>query len=213
MNNLLKEINALKSNLEKLPTESISNLNLKNTDIFIVDMNNGFARNGALYSPRVESLINPIEKFAKNLAPKVNRIVAFTDTHSTDSIELQSYPSHCLENHIESEIVDELKSIKNIEIIPKNSTNGFFALKDINFNNIDNIIIVGDCTDICIYQFAITLKSYFNQHNIVKNIIVPINLVDTYDIPNVHPAELLNIVFFNSMIQNGINVVKELKLD
>ena len=38
-----------------------------------------------------------------------------------------------------------------------------------------------------------------------------INLVDTYNIDNVHPAELLNIVFLNSMIQNGIKVVKEIK--
>ena len=57
----------------------------------------------------------------------------------------------------------------------------------------------------------ITLKSYFNQNNINKDIIVPINLVDTYNIDNVHPAELLNIVFLNSMIQNGIKVVKEIK--
>ncbi|MGL5312700.1 MAG: isochorismatase family cysteine hydrolase [Peptostreptococcaceae bacterium] len=213
MNNLLNELNALKKNLDKLPSESINNLSLKNTDLFIVDMNNGFARNGALYSPRVEALINPIENFAKSLACKINRIVAFTDTHSADSIELESYPSHCLEDHTESEIVDELKDIENIQVVAKNSTNGFFALNEINFDNIDNIIIVGDCTDICIYQFAISLKSYFNQNNIMKNVIVPMNLVDTYDIPGVHPAELLNIVFLNSMLQNGINVVKELKLD
>ena len=49
------------------------------------------------------------------------------------------------------------------------------------------------------------------QNNINKDIIVPINLVDTYNIDNVHPAELLNIVFLNSMIQNGIKVVKEIK--
>lgn len=213
MNKLLNELNALKNNLDNLPSESISNLNLKNTDIFIVDMNNGFARNGALYSPRVEALIKPIENFSKSLASKVNRIVAFTDTHSADSIELQSYPSHCLEDHKESEIVDELKDIENIQVVAKNSTNGFFALNEINFDSVDNIIIVGDCTDICIYQFAISLKSYFNQNNIMKNVIVPMNLVDTYDIPGVHSAELLNIVFFNSMLQNGINVIKELKID
>ncbi|HHI5797845.1 TPA: isochorismatase family protein [Clostridioides difficile] len=122
-----------------------------------------------------------------------------------------SYPVHCLENDVESELVDELKSIENLQIFPKNSTNGFFALENLDFDNIDNIIIVGDCTDICIYQFAITLKSYFNQHNIEKNIVVPMNLVDTYDIPNVHPAEILNLVFFNSMIQNGVNVLKEIR--
>ncbi len=213
MNNLLKELIVLKENLDNLPVENINNFNLKSTDIFIVDMNNGFAKNGALYSPRVESLINPIERLAKSISNKVNRIIAFSDTHTSDSIELQSYPSHCLKNDIESEIIDELKNIKNIKVIPKNSTNGFFVLNEMNFDNVENIIIVGNCTDICVYQFAITLKSYFNEHNITKNIIVPINLVDTYDTPNIHPAELLNIVFFNSMLQNGINVLKELNFD
>lgn len=210
MKNLLSELESLKNNLNNLPKENISNLNLKSTDIFIVDMNNGFAKEGALYSPRVEALINPIFNFIKPLSNKVNRIVAFTDTHSPNSIELQSYPSHCLENHIESEIVDELKLIESIEVVPKNSTNGFFALDKIDFKDVENIVIIGDCTDICIYQFATTLKSYFNQHNIDKNIIVPMNLVDTYDIPGAHSAELLNIVFFNSMLQNGIKVVKEI---
>lgn len=210
MKSLLYELESLKKNLDNLPTEKLSNLNLKSTDIFIIDMNNGFAKQGALYSPRIESLIDPIVKFIEPITNKVNKIVAFTDTHVEDSIELKSYPTHCLKDDIESEIIDELKSLENIKVIPKNSTNGFFALNEIDFNNTENIIIVGDCTDICIYQFAITLKSYFNENNIDKNIIVPMNLVDTYDIPGVHCAELLNIVFLNSMIQNGITVVKEI---
>lgn len=210
MENLLKELSTLKNNLDNLAVLKISDYDLSKTDIFIVDINNGFAKCGALYSPRVEALINPIANLVKNVEDKINNIIAFTDCHELDAVELLSYPSHCIKGDIESEIVDELMSIKNLKVLPKNSTNGFFALENIDFNNVDNLIIVGDCTDICIYQFAITLKSYFNQNNINKNIIVPINLVDTYDIPGVHPADLLNIVFFNSMIQNGINVVKEL---
>ena len=37
------------------------------------------------------------------------------------------------------------------------------------------------------------------------------DLVDTYHIDNIHNANLLNIVFLNSMIQNGIKVVKSIK--
>ena len=186
MNNLLNELNSLKSNLDNLPIMNLSDLDLNNTDLFIVDINNGFAKGGALYSPRIESLINPIVNFTKSVSKDIRSIIAFTDYHTNESVELLNYPTHCIKDTIECEIVDELKSI-------------------------DNIIIVGDCTDICIYQLAITLKSYFNQNNINKDIIVPINLVDTYNIDNVHPAELLNIVFLNSMIQNGIKVVKEIK--
>lgn len=212
MDNLLNELEALKSNLDKLPVEKMENYDLSKTALFIIDVNNGFAKQGSLYSPRVESLIKPIEIFTKKISNKLNKVIAFTDSHTTKSIELLSYPVHCLENDVESELVDELKSIENLQVLPKNSTNGFFALENLDFDGIDNIIIVGDCTDICIYQFAITLKSYFNQHNIEKNIVVPMNLVDTYDIPNVHPAEILNLVFFNSMLQNGINVLKEIRL-
>lgn len=211
MNNLLSELESLKSNLDNLPIMNLSDLNLNNTDLFIVDINNGFAKGGALYSPRIENLINPIVNFTKSVSNDIKSIIAFTDYHTNKSTELLNYPTHCIENTIECEIVDELKFIDNIKIVKKNSTNGFFALDDLSFNNTDNIIIIGDCTDICIYQLAITLKSYFNQNNINKNIIVPINLVDTYNIDNVHPAELLNIVFLNSMIQNGIKVVKEIK--
>ena len=44
MNNLLNELNSLKSNLDNLPTMNLSDLNLSNTDLFIVDINNGFAK-------------------------------------------------------------------------------------------------------------------------------------------------------------------------
>lgn len=210
MSNLLNQLNSLKNNLDNLPTLNLSDLQLNKTELFIVDINNGFAKEGNMYSSRVNNLINPIVNFTKSISKDIKSIIAFTDYHTDESVELLNYPTHCLKDTIECEIVDELKSIDNIKIVKKNSTNGFFALSNLDFNNTDNIIIIGDCTDICVYQLAITLKSYFNQNNISKNIIVPINLVDTYHVDNVHPAELLNIVFFNSMIQNGIKVVKEI---
>ncbi|CEP81326.1 isochorismatase family cysteine hydrolase [Paraclostridium sordellii] len=209
---LTKEFENMKFNLEKLKSKKINALDLSKTMLFIIDMNNGFAKKGALYSDRVEALINPITNLVKILEAKKCEIIAFTDSHNKDSIELRSYPTHCLENDYESKIVDEISTIKNLKVIPKNSTNGFFCLEDKNFKNIDNIIVVGDCTDICIYQFVVTLKAYFNQNNIDKNIIVPMNLVDTYHIDNIHNAEIMNIVFLNSMIQNGVEVIKEIEL-
>lgn len=209
---LTKEFENMKFNLEKLKSKKINELNLSKTMLFIIDMNNGFAKKGALYSDRVEALINPITNLAKILEAKNCEIIAFTDSHNKDSIELRSYPTHCLENDYESKIVDEISTIKNLKVIPKNSTNGFFCLEDKHFKNIDNIIVVGDCTDICIYQFVVTLKAYFNQNNIDKNIIVPMNLVDTYHIDNIHNSEIMNIVFLNSMIQNGVEVIKEIEL-
>ena len=88
MNNLLSELESLKSNLDNLPIMNLSDLNLNNTDLFIVDINNGFAKGGALYSPRIENLINPIVNFTKSVSNDIKSIIAFTDYHTNKSTEL-----------------------------------------------------------------------------------------------------------------------------
>ena len=212
MEKIINNYKSLLSNLENLKSLSIDNLDLNKTRLFIVDMNNGFAKEGVLSSPRVEEVIEPIADFGKVISSKINTIVAFTDTHDEDAVEFKSYPAHCLRGDMESEVVKEILAIDNLEIIEKNSTNGFFAIDIEKYKDLDNFIVVGCCTDICVYQFVLTLKTYFNQNNLDKNIIVPMNLVETYDIDMVHSGDFLNTIFLNSMMQNGINVVKEIKL-
>ena len=157
MEKILSNYKSLLNNLESLSSESINNYDLDKTGLFIVDMNNGFAKEGALSSPRVEKIINPIADFGKALSSKINTIVAFTDTHDKNSVELKSYPSHCLRGDKESQVVQELLSIENMNILEKNSTNGFFVLYMEKYKNLDNFIVVGCCTDICFYQFVLTL--------------------------------------------------------
>ena len=210
MKKILDNYKALINNLENLSDININDYYLNKTGLFIVDMNNGFAKEGPLSSPRVEKIINPIADFGKSICYKIDTIVAFTDTHSEDDVELKSYPAHCLRGDKESEIVKEILNINNLEILEKNSTNGFFVMDIDKYKNLDNFIVVGCCTDICVYQFVLTLKTYFNQNNLDKNIIVPMNLVETYDIDMIHSGDFSNTVFLNSMIQNGINVVKSI---
>lgn len=210
MESILENYKVLLNNLENLHSVNINKYDLNKTGLFIVDMNNGFAKTGALSSPRVEKIIKPISNLGKSLYSKINTIVAFTDCHDKDAVELKSYPIHCLKGDKESELVEEILAIGNLEVLEKNSTNGFFVMDMEKYKNLDNFIVVGCCTDICVYQFVLTLKTYFNQNNLDKNIIVPMNLVETYNTDMVHSGDLFNTVFLNSMIQNGINVVKEI---
>ena len=210
MEKILNNYKSLVNNLENLCEINICDYDLNKTALFIVDMNNGFAKEGNLSSPRVEKIIKPISEFGKSISSKINKIVAFTDTHNEDSVELKSYPTHCLKGDKESEVVKEILSIDNIDILEKNSTNGFFVIDIEKYKHLDNFIVVGCCTDICVYQFVVTLKTYFNQNNLDKNIIVPMDLVETYDIDMIHSGDFLNTIFLNSMIQNGINVVKKI---
>lgn len=210
MEKVLENYKSLLNNINNLSEIDIYDLDLEKTGLFIVDMNNGFAKEGVLSSPRVENIIEPIAHFSKSISSKINTLVAFTDTHDEDSVEFKSYPTHCLRGDMESQLVDEILSIDNMEVLEKNSTNGFFVMNMEKYKDLDNFIVVGCCTDICVYQFVLTLKTYFNQHNLEKNIIVPMDLVETYDMDMLHSGDFLNTVFLNSMIQNGINVVKKI---
>ena len=213
-------INNSKHNLENMinTLSCVKDVNLREfnpqkTVLTIIDMNNGFARVGALYSPRVEEIIPNIESLTEACVDKKIDVVALSDYHVDESPELDSYPTHCMEGTQEVELVDELKRIKEIEVINKNSTNGFFKmLPKIEKGQYDTFIVTGCVTDICVYQFVITLKAYFNEYNLDVRIVVPLDCVETFDIPNVHDAEFMNVIYLNSLISNGIEVVRKIQL-
>lgn len=213
---LLSESNEIISGIyERL--QSLESLDLKSLDknrtmLLIVDINKGFAKAGALYSDRIEKLINPISNLAKCALNNGIKVKAFTDYHTEGSIELKAYPKHCMKDTDEWELVEEL-NLEGIEVIKKNSTNGFLEENFIlNKEEIDNVIIVGDCTDICIYQLAISLRAEFNRVNKDGEIYVPKKLVDTFDMP-MHKANFMNYVFLNSMLDNGVKVIEDIILD
>lgn len=183
--------------------------NSSETLLVIVDMVKGFAVEGALSSERINKLIEPVLKIFKEAKQRGYKIIAFRDKHTVDSVELLFRVEHCTTN-FESDLIDGLE---NIDIcFDKNSTNGFITEEHLNWMKLNgekykNIIIVGDCTDICISQYALTLKAYFNERNIDNRIIIPIDNIDTYDY-GVHNGDLLNIFSLYQFIDNGIEVVK-----
>lgn len=186
---------------------SISFQELKRPMIFVVDMNNGFLKEGALHDSGMLACVKPIETL---LQQEVSSIF-FTDKHRKDALEFQSYPPHCIEDTSECEIIEELAPYvkKRIE---KHSTNAFvsegfqkFLMDD--FEKYDDYVITGCCTDICILQFAMTLQAYLNEFKSKeKRILVPINGVDTYH-SDVHDASDWNEFAINYMKTNGIHVV------
>lgn len=200
--------------LDGLKEVNLNELNGNQTALIIVDMINGFAREGALKSPRVEELIPEIVKLSENCDKMGIKKLAFADCHTDASPEFGSYPAHCMAGTLEAEVVDEIKEVGGYKLIPKNSTNGFHEedfRKWLNENpQLDTFIVVGDCTDICIQQFAITLKTWFNMQNKNHRVIVPVNAVDTYDL-GTHNGDLVNVMALYNMVINGIEVVKEIR--
>ncbi|MGH4117509.1 isochorismatase family cysteine hydrolase [Clostridium sp.] len=203
------EIEGKVVNLTDLPKEK--------TALIVIDMVNGFVHQGILSSPRVVEIINNL--LTINQRTHGYKKIFFLDRHDENSVEFENYAKHCLKDNIESELIEELRgeaatSHANTTMIPKNSTNGFHApgfkiwLEE-NEEKIENYIIVGCEVDICVSHFATTLKTYFNQRNLVRRIIIPIDSVETFDF-GTHDGDLMKVVSLWEMQSNGIEIVNNI---
>ncbi|QVK17435.1 cysteine hydrolase [Mycoplasmatota bacterium] len=199
--------------LDNLEAVDLKTLDKNKTAVVIVDMVNGFVKKGALQSDRIASLVPEVVKIAKWCDELQIKKVVLADSHPENTPEFKSYPCHCVKGTEEAEVVNEIKTIGNYLLIEKNSTNGFiepvFQKWLIENKEINNFIVVGDCTDICVLQFALTLKTHFNRINEDSRIIIPMNAVDTYDFET-HNGDLMHLIGLYFMMINSIEIVKEI---
>ena len=174
--------------------------------IFIIDMVNGFVKEGALADSKILRIVPVIKQIIND---KKGVLVEVKECHNENSLEFKNFPPHCLYGTKEVETCDELKeTLKDSLKFYKNSTSALFGKDVLNFllnNYVKEIIITGCCTDICIMNFAIPLKNLFNELGIDTEIIVYKEAVDTYDAPN-HNREYFNEIAFLLMEQCGIIV-------
>lgn len=177
--------------------------------VFVIDMINGFVKEGALADPRINSIVPNLIQLMEGMNC---RNVFVCDSHPPHTREFDAFAPHCLIGTKEAEVIDELKPyIKRI--MKKNSTNAFHCQDFLSFleeemDSYRDFIVTGCCTDLCVLQFVLTLQAWLNEHNKKEyRIIVPKNCVETYDIPNVHSAKEWNELSLKMMQMNGILVV------
>lgn len=188
---------------------NLSDLKADQSMLIIIDMNNGYAKKGNMYTDRAKAIITPVVSLAEKTISKGIKTVAYTDCHPEDAKEFDTYPPHCIVGSEEVDLVDGLKDLGNVglEIYEKNSTNGILAYNPARaIVGIENYIIVGCLTDVNIYQYAITLRAYLNEHNLEGHVIVSRDHVATYDSDS-HEGDLYERMALKSMEQNGIRVV------
>ncbi|HEU0165925.1 MAG TPA: isochorismatase family cysteine hydrolase [Thermomicrobiales bacterium] len=198
------------------------------TAIFSADMINGFLREGPLSSERVNQLTEPVlALFTAAYDHGVRDFVLSQDTHSEETPEFRSYPPHALKGSSESRTIPEIEALPFVEhmtIVEKNSLNPAIGTR---FDawleqhpDLQTAIVVGDCTDLCVYQLAMHLRLRANALDLMKfDVIVPANCVETFDIPSAdaqgpgiaHPGDFFHEVFLYHMASNGIRVVKSLQ--
>ena len=166
--------------------------------LFVVDMVNGFVKEGAMHDKKIMKIVDPIIEECE----KHDDRLFIADTHESDAIEFKSFPPHCIKNTSEAEIIDELKPYVT-NILEKNSTNTFHVLDKEILKDYDSFMLVGCCSDICVMQFALSLKTYLNQMDMPQSVVVMEKGIATYDAPN-HSASEYHSMAINIMAQSGI---------
>lgn len=156
--------------------------------IIVVDVLNGFTREGPLASDKCAEVIPNIKKLLEKEEKEGSKIIFLADNHDRDDLEFKIFPPHCVKGSRESEVVDELKPfLKNGILIPKKRYSGFYntnleqILKE---TNPEKVIVVGVCTDICVLHTVADLR---NRDYEVE---VPKDCVETYDAPGHSAAEI-----------------------
>ena len=232
--NLQKESSALAGHLENwftgLSKQKFAEVvrSPEKTAVISVDMINGFCYTGTLASPRSAKIVPDIaDLFNRLKVLGVKHFVLTQDTHDEHAVEFGSFPPHCLSGSDESETVDAFKALpffNEFKIFPKNSINsalntGLPEWID-QHPEIDTFIVVGVCTDLCIYQMAMYLRLDANSRQLTRRVIVPENCVQTYDTPveaaianhiPAHPGDLTHVLALYHMYLNGIEIIKELE--
>lgn len=213
LHRISEETKKLLEEIFVLPSLGLSALDPHKTIAVFVDIVNGFIRTGAMADGRIEDIIDPNVRLMKMCEGAGILTAAFADCHKKDAAEFLSFPPHCIEGTEESQLVRELKNAGNCLIIPKNSTNGFHEDK---FKSLlechpktDTFIVTGDCTDICVLQLCLCLKTYFTQKNIPVSVIVPIDCVETYD-ASYHSSDFANLAAYKLMKDSGIRFVSRI---
>ena len=179
--------------------------------LIIVDMVNGFIREGAMSDKYIEHIIPNQINLINNIDKSDCKIIFVKEAHKDNSCEFNRYPKHCIKGTSEVDVVDELKMYEESSIVfEKNSTSAMFSngfLRIINkMKNLKEVIIVGCCTDICIMNLAVPLQNYFDEFNRNINIIIPKDCVETYNSEN-HNRDEYNKMAFKLLEQTGIKVV------
>lgn len=141
--------------------------------LIVIDMLNDFVlKEGKLYSgEKAEEIVDfineKINEFRKNEYP----VIFLCDNHEVDDKEFEMFPPHCIAGEYGSCIVDTIDIKSTDKIIKKRRYSGFFGTDlDIYLREkkVDEIYLVGVCTNICVLYTAADARNLGYSVNIYE---------------------------------------------
>lgn len=132
--------------------------------LIVVDMQNDFV-DGSLGTPEAEQIVEKVKSKIKAYQENGNEIIFTRDTHTEDYLntnEGKHLPvEHCILGTDGWNIVDGLE-IPNAKYIDK-PTFGWLNWKE---HDLEEVEMVGLCTDICVVSNALIIKAMYPEINI-----------------------------------------------
>lgn len=209
------------------------------TGLVLVDVVNGFCTVGAgNLAPRqpdkqIQEMVDESVRVARVFCEKNWPVFAFLDSHHPDVPE-HPYPPHCIIGTDEAKLVPALEWLENepnATLRPKDCIDGFLGSMEkdgsnvfvdwVKSNQIQVILVVGICTDICILDFVCSTMSARNRGLLapLEGVIVYSRACATFDIPvdvakkakdvTAHPQDLMHHVGLYIAKGRGAKVASE----
>jgi nicotinamidase-related amidase len=219
-------------------------LGARRIGLVIVDEVNGFATVGAGYlappveNPQVRKMVAETDRLAREFSRRRWPVFAFLDTHVPGKPE-PPYPPHCEAGTGEENLVPELawlESDANATLVRKDCINGFVGamapdgsnrvVEWVKRHGLEQVLVVGICTDICVMDFVLTFLSARN-HDLMpdlKDILVYEAGCSTYHLLRetaeslglgahaAHPQDITHYMGLYFMASRGARLVDKVEL-
>lgn len=171
--------------------------------LIIVDVVRGFCAPGngnlapAASDAHIKNMVYSIANTACDFVARRRSIFVLREEHVPGRLE-HPYPPHCEKGSGEEELMPEIAWVENhplAVVLPKSCISGYVAatrpdgtnmLVDwINTNQLEDVVVVGICTDICVLQVIHPLLSARNLEIMprLKRVIAHVPGCGTYDLP------------------------------
>lgn len=138
--------------------------------LLVIDMQNDFI-DGALGTKEAEAIVSKVENYVKTFD---GNVIFTRDTHQADYLETQEGKNlpvvHCIEGTEGWKIKECIKKVleeKNAKVFDKPTFGSKelsrYLLEENEKALIEEIILIGLCTDICVISNAMLVKAYLPE--------------------------------------------------
>lgn len=167
--------------------------------VLVVDMLNGFLKEGKLANPGAMRIIPNIVDLLQRKREQGWKIIFLADNHKKDDLEFLMFPEHCIEGTEETSVIIELSKFVAYNYVPKTRYSGFFKT---NLDEIlddegpQEIIVVGIYADICVLYTTADLRNRNYKVTIPKDCTMTLAGID--DIIFDHMKNILGVNIVDS---------------